>query len=190
MLQAKVYEARRKLLDSGMQVTSTALMDIISGHDQRGKMLLAIFKEHNDRMKALIGKGYAKGTWDRFDTALRLTRQFIQWKYKQDDITIYALNNDFVNDLSFWYKTVRHCNHNTTMKYITNLKKVVLLCVDNGWLKKDPFASFSLSLEENDPVFLTREELQRLTEKEIQNIRMDSCAGHICFLLFYRACFY
>lgn len=116
MLQAKVYDARRKLLDSGVQVTSTALMDIISGHDQRGKMLLAIFQEHNDRMKALIGKGYAKGTWDRFDTALRLTREFIQWKFKRDDITIYALNNDFVSDLSFWYKTVRRCNHNTTMK--------------------------------------------------------------------------
>ncbi len=77
MLQSKVYEARRKLLESGMQVTSTALMDFISGNDQRGKMLLAIFQEHNDRMKALIGKGYAKGTWDRFDTALRLTRKHI-----------------------------------------------------------------------------------------------------------------
>src|SRR3989337_4174976 len=29
MIQAKVYEARRKVIESGMQVTSTALMDIV-----------------------------------------------------------------------------------------------------------------------------------------------------------------
>lgn len=184
LLQSKVYDARRKLIESGTQVTSLALMDIVSGHDQRGKMLLAIFKEHNDRIKALIGKGYAKGTWDRFETALKLTRNFIQWKYKQEDITIYALNSDFVNDLSFWYKTVRRCNHNTTMKYITNLKKVVLICVNNGWLTRDPFVSFSLSLEDNDPVFLTKEEIQRLTEKMIQNTRLQSVRDIFIFCCF------
>ncbi len=39
------------------QVTSSALMNIVSGEVQRGKMLLIIFQEHN----SLIGKDYAKG---------------------------------------------------------------------------------------------------------------------------------
>ena len=184
MVQAKVYEARRKLLESCLQVTSSALMDIVSGNDQRGKMLLSIFKDHNDRMKALIGNGYAKGTCKRFDTALKHTQSFIKWKYNLDDINIYALNSEFVNDLSFWFKTVRNCAHNTTMKYITNLKKVVLLCVDKGWLNKDPFASFSLSLEENDPIFLTKEELQRLMEKVIENTRLQSVRDIFVFCCF------
>ena len=130
-------------------------------------MLLAIFKEHNDRMKLLTGKTYAKGTCDRFDVALKHTRDFIKWKYRQDDLNIYSLNAEFVEELSFWFKTVKHCGHNTTMKYITNLKKVVLQCVDKGWLTKDPFASFSLGLEEKDPVYLTKEELQTIGEKEL-----------------------
>jgi len=184
VVQAKVYEARRKLLESGLQVTSVALMEIISGNDQRGKMLLAIFKDHNDRMKALIGNGYAKGTCDRFDTALKHTQTFIKWKYNLEDINIYSLNSEFVNDISFWFKTVRKCAHNTTIKYITNLKKVVLLCVDKGWLIKDPFASFSLSLEENDPIFLTKEELQRIIEKGIQNNRMQSVRDVFVFCCF------
>jgi hypothetical protein len=44
-----MYDARRKLIESGIQVTSSALMNI-SGEDQRGKMLLMIFQERNDRM--------------------------------------------------------------------------------------------------------------------------------------------
>lgn len=184
VVQAKVYEARRKLLESGLQVTSSALMDIVSGNDQRGKMLLSIFKDHNDRMKALIGNGYAKGTCKRFDTALKHTQSFIKWKYNLDDINIYVLNSEFVNDLSFWFKTVRNCSHNTTMKYITNLKKVVLFCVDKGWLIKDPFASFSLSLEDNDPIFLTKEELQRIIEKGIENKRLQSVRDVFVFCCF------
>lgn len=184
MIQAKVYAARRKLLESGSQITCTALMDIVSGHDQRGKMLLTIFKEHNDRMKALIDIDYAKGTCDRFDTALKHTKSFIKWKYNLDDINIYTLNSDFVNELSFWFKTVRNCAHNTTMKYIANIKKVVLLCVDKGWLNKDPFASFSLSLEQNEPVFLTKEEIQRITDKDIQNNRLQTVRDIFIFCCF------
>jgi integrase len=184
VIQAKVYDARLKLIESGTQVTSIGLMDIVSGRDQRGKMLLLIFREHNDRMKSLIGKDSATGTYKCFQTALQHTRSFIKWKYNQDDINIYSLNSDFVNELSFWFKTIRHCAHNTTMKYITNIKKVVLQCVDNGWLTKDPFASFNLSLEENEPVFLTKEELQGILGKEIQNTRMQSVRDIFVFCCF------
>ncbi len=184
MVQAKVYDARRKLIESGTQVTSSGLMEIVSGQDQRGKMLLMLFQEHNDRMKSLIGKGYAKGTYKRFETAYKHTQSFIRWKYKQDDINIYALNSDFVNELSYWFKTVRQCGHNTTMKYITNIKKVVLMCVDKGLLTKDPFASFNLSLEENEPVFLTKEELQRIIRKDVGSSRLESVRDIFVFCCF------
>ena len=101
-----------------------------------------------------------------------------------DDLNIYALNIEFVNELSFWFKTVRRCGHNTTMKYISNLKKVVLHCVNIGWLWKDPFASFSLALEDNDPVYLAKEEIQRIIEKEIKNVRLQNVRDVFVFCCF------
>ncbi len=183
-LQVKVYQAKRQILEGGEQITAVGLMDLVSGKQQRGKMLLKIFSEHNDRMKALIGKEYAKGTFTRFETALKHTKSFIKWKYAQEDVNIYSLNSEFVNELSFWFKTVRNCSHNTTMKYISNLKKVVLLCINNGWLAKDPFASFSLSLEDKDPIYLNKEEIQSLIEKEIRNIRLQSVRDVFVFCCF------
>lgn len=94
------------------------------------------------------------------------------------------MNSEFVNELSFWFKTVRNCSHNTTMKYISNLKKVVLLCINNGWLSKDPFASFSLTLEDKDPIYLSKEEIQRLIEKEIRNTRLQSVRDVFVFCCF------
>ncbi len=94
------------------------------------------------------------------------------------------MNSEFVNEMSFWYKTVRHCSHNTTMKYISNLKKVVILCINNGWLVKDPFASFSLKLEDKEPVYLAKEEIQRLIEKDINNIRLQRVRDIFIFCCF------
>jgi site-specific recombinase XerD len=183
-IQVSVYQAKRQIMEAGEQITAGSLMDLVSGKQQRGKMLLKIFKEHNEKMKALVGKDYAAGTYTRFETALKHTRSFIQWKYKVEDINIYCLNSEFVNDLSFWFKTVRNCSHNTTIKYITNLKKVVLLCLNNGWLTKDPFAAFSLSLQDKDPVYLTKEEIQSLIEKEIKNVRLQSVRDIFIFCCF------
>lgn len=183
-LHVKVFQAKRQILEDGEQLTAGKLMGYVSGKQQRGKMLLKIFKEHNEKMKALVGKDYAAGTYTRFETALKHTRSFIKWKYQQEDINIYSLNNEFVSELSFWFKTVRNCSHNTTIKYITNLKKVILICLNNGWLSKDPFASFSLSLKDKDPIYLTKEEIQCIMGKEIKNVRLQSVRDIFIFCCF------
>jgi site-specific recombinase XerD len=70
--------------------------------------------------------------------------------------------------LETWFKTERKCGQNATMKYISILKMVVLFCVNNDWLGKDPFARFKMSREEVIPEFLTKEEIQAISEKDIK----------------------
>ncbi|MCE7073761.1 phage integrase SAM-like domain-containing protein [Dyadobacter sp. CY327] len=36
-------------------------------------------------------------------------------------------------------KGKRNISHNMTMKYLAYFKKIVLLCVKNGWIIRDPF---------------------------------------------------
>jgi len=44
-------------------------------------MLVPIFKEHNLKVKELVGHGYAPGTLERYETSLKHTKNFIFWKY-------------------------------------------------------------------------------------------------------------
>ena len=69
-------------------------------------------------------------------TSLEHTREFIEWKYGAPDIEIQKLDYEFISEYAFWLKTARKCNHNTAMKYLSNVKKIVLLCVRKKWLKK------------------------------------------------------
>jgi hypothetical protein len=65
-------------------------------------------------------------------------------KYKLEDIPIRKLDYKFITDYEFWLKVTRKCNHNSAIKYLTNFRKIVHICVKNGWLERDPFAGFKI----------------------------------------------
>ena len=135
-------------------------------------MLLEVFKYHNDQMAALVNQEYAPGTLDRYKTSYKHTQSFLKWKYKVSDIDIYKLNYEFITEYEFWLKSVRNCGHNTTMKYLANFKKIVIRCLKNGWLKKDPFIGFKMAKREVERTALTEHELQLLSAKSFSAERL------------------
>jgi len=163
-----VHYARRKLMDAGKEVTSEMVRNVLLGQDETKRMVLELFKTHNDQMEKLIGKDYAYGTFQRFQTSLDHTRSFILWKYEKSDMDIRDLDYDFISEYAFWLKSVRNCGHNATMKYLSNFKKIVLSCVKKGWLPRDPFSGFKLARREKVREFLTKEELKAVEEKKIE----------------------
>lgn len=183
-LQAKTYEAKRQLIESNQMITAAGIKDQLLGTDQRNKMLSKIFESYNDKVKKLIGIDYSLATWTKYDRTKRFTQLFIQSKYKEQDLPIQCLDLEFVNGLELWLKTERKCGQNATMKYISILKMVVLFCVDNNWLDKDPFARFKMSKEEVIPEFLTKEEIQAISSKEIKIERLSQVRDVFLFCCF------
>jgi integrase len=171
-LKNKVYVAEREMVQDGKVITYETFKEKWLGTNEKPNMLMEIFKQHNEQLKELVGKDYAEGTFKRYVTAKQHTHSFIKWKYKVDDIDIKKLNFEFINNYAFWLKTKRNCNHNTTMKYLANFKKVVLLCIKNGWLERDPFAGFKFTKKEVERPFLTAIELQEIASKEFKAERL------------------
>jgi hypothetical protein len=79
----------------------------------------------------------------------------MEWKYKVSDIDVNKLDYEFITEYEFWLKSVRKCNHNSAIKYLTNFRKVINRCLRNGWLPKDPFANFKMTLREVERTALT-----------------------------------
>jgi len=171
-LTSKVFQARKMLIDDDKQVTAETLKNVLLGKSIEKRTILELFEHHNKQMEALVGKEFAPLTLKRYNTALEHTRSFIKWKYKLDDRLISELDFEFISEFSFWLRTARGCNHNSAIKYMSNLKKIVLICVNNKWLKKDPFQGFKLTKKKVVKNPLSREELKRLTEKvfEVERI--------------------
>jgi site-specific recombinase XerD len=172
MLKQKAYNFQKELIQEGRPVNIENFKDKWLGKSNKPVMLIEIFQQHNDQVVELIGKDFAPGTVERYKTTLSHTRSFMQWKYKISDIDIRKLNYEFISGYEFWLKSVRRCNHNSTMKYLANFKKIVILCLKNGWLSKDPFVGFKLSKKEVVREFLTKEEMQLILSKQFVSERI------------------
>lgn len=169
----KILEGRRKLMDSNEEVTAERLKNILLGQTDEKRQLLKVFEQHNQQMEALVGKEFTAGTMERYRTSLEHTRSFIQWKYKTEDIAISDLDYEFISEYAFWFKTERNCAHNTTLKYLSNLKKIILICLKKGWLAKDPFLEFKMTRKEVKRVVLSQEELEMISQKKLHSRRLD-----------------
>ncbi|WP_310589388.1 phage integrase SAM-like domain-containing protein [Dyadobacter sp. CY327] len=49
------------------------------------------------------------------------------------------MDYSLISAYAFYLKGKRNISHNMTMKYLAYFKKIVLLCVKNGWIIRDPF---------------------------------------------------
>jgi site-specific recombinase XerD len=167
------HKARKVLMDNDREISAESIKNQMLGIDDR-KMILDVFQDHNDQIAALVPQEYSTGTLDLFKRTLNHTKSFIQWKYRAEDMDIRKLNFEFISQYAFWLKSVRKCQHNSAMKYLTYFKKTVLLCVKYGWLKSDPFAGYNLNRKEVEKPYLTEDELGRVAAKSLRSARLSN----------------
>ena len=173
ILKHKAYQFQKELILEEKPLNLASFKDKWFGIRTKPQLLLEIFEKHNEQIKALIDQDYARATLTRYATTLKHTKAFLQWKYKQSDIDIKKLDFEFCTEYEFWLKSIRKCNHNSTMKYIGNLKKITNKCVRNGWLLRDPFLGFSMAKREVERTALSEEEIQSISKKEFHCERLE-----------------
>jgi site-specific recombinase XerD len=154
-------------------ITAEQIKNLYLGKSGKQRTLLEVFDYHNNQMQAQVGKEYALGTYKRFEVTKKLVGEFILHQYAKSDLFLSELNFEFITSLEFFFKTVRQCNHNTALKYITNVRKITHLALLHGWLEQDPFSKFKCSFKETKRDHLTEEELTLLQEKEFGIERLE-----------------
>ncbi len=183
-LKAKVYDYQQQLIREDELVNAENMRNKILGVEKRGHMLIGIFQQHNDEIKALIGKDYALGTLTRYETSLKHTVNFIKWKYKISDIDIRKIDHEFITSYEFYLKSVCNCCQNTTSKYIKNFGKIIRICMANGWLEKNPFLNHKSKIVEVERTFLCMEEIETMLQKNYTSERLNQVKDIFLFSCF------
>ena len=172
-LKNKAHTLERELMRDGKEVNFESFKEKWVGVPYEKHMVIEVFQQHNNEVAMLVGKEFSPTTLKRYKTSLSHTQNFILWKFKKKDIEVSKLNYEFISNYSLWLKTVRNCNQNSAMKYLGNFKKIVQICLKNGWLLKDPFMGFKLNKVEVERPFLNKEELQTIISKEYTQSRLN-----------------
>ena len=173
IIKNQIMDAEKRLYKKEILINSENLRNELFGIKQRERLLIPIFTEHNRKIKELVGSEYAPGTLERYETSLKHTKDFLQWKYRVSDIDIEKIDHAFITEYEFYLRTERKCANNTAVKYIKNFHKIINICLANGWLNKDPFANYKSKVKEVIREFLTEQEIQSLMEKEFVSERLE-----------------
>lgn len=183
-IRHQIYRIQQRLQDENKRFSALTIKNIYQGKEEKHKMLLKIFQEHNDKVEKLVGKDFAPGTAERYKTAKKHVGAYIKLKYKVDDIPVKDVDHTFINGFEYYLKTVRNCGHNTAIKYITNFKKIIRIAYANDWINKDPFFNWKGRLKTVDREFLTKEEIQTMIEKKLTIKRLDQVKDIFIFSCF------
>lgn len=167
------YEAKRKAIEDNKIITPELIQNMILGrNEEKPKMFMDVFQEHNDRFAELVGKEVTHTTWIRYKTTKDHLTNFLILKYQKSDISVKDITYEFVEGFEHYLKTVKLCNTNTSARYMTHFKKIVGQCIKRGFLTQDPFNGFKIKKVEVKRTVLSMEELSILANKSFTMDRL------------------
>lgn len=170
----EVLEAEKDLTLHRKEVNYLNMKNLLTGKGEKERTIVPIFEEHNIRIQALVSSNeFAQGTVERYKITLRHLQNFLEWKYKVNDIAIDKIDYAFIMDFDFYLRTVRKCQNNACVKYVKNFRKIFNICLDNEWVTLDPFKKYKSKSVIVDRDYLTELELQDIQSKIITIPRLE-----------------
>jgi len=144
-------------------ITAEKIKQKYSGEEEPQRMLLEIFDEHNKKIEELVGKDFVRATLTKYNTVRSKTADYIQYRFKSQDIYLEAIDYSFVTGFEMYLKTEDGIEHNTAMRYMKNLKKIMNLAFNHGWIKTNPFNLFKCTYKKVKRVELEWEEIDAIS---------------------------
>ncbi|UOE48663.1 site-specific integrase [Mucilaginibacter sp. SMC90] len=172
-LRAKIDDAHSAMIKAGDDITAESLKCRFLGKEESPKMLIEIFENHNQKFGKLVGKENSKGTLSRYKISLSHTQRFLKWRFNLSDIPVKKVDHQFITDYDFWLRSERNCGNNSAVKYMRNFKKIITICLDNGWIDRNPFLKYKGKTKRVHRVCLEQDDLNRIAEKNFSSARLE-----------------
>jgi integrase len=182
--RAKIYKAKRLIEENEIPLTIQTLKDKYETNGEVKRYILQLFDKHNEEMEAIIGKGSSNATVKRYKTVRKLLAEYIMKSNHRSDLLLHEITTEFVRGFEVHLKSVRKCNHNTTMKYIRNFQKIIKRALENGWIKTNPFKTIKFKMNEVQTVYLNNEELNTILNKKFDIDRLEQIRDIFIFCCF------
>jgi site-specific recombinase XerD len=173
-IRGQIFNIQKELQESGKAITAKTITNTFQGIGEKQWSLVELFKQHNADMEKLIGVEYAPLTLQRFNAGLKHIEIFCTQYYKDKNLPLSSVDIKFIKEFEFYLKTTAKCQHNSAMKHVKALKKIIRIALANDFIKKDPFFSYKITQKHVGREVLAEHELQAIIDKPIFIERLDT----------------
>lgn len=164
-LHTRLYEIHRNMVLQDEYFSPDILLKKLFNKETT-KTVMVFFKEHNEDCRRRIGIDYAYSTINRYDNCYKSLQTVIEKEYGKSDITFTEFTNQLIRKYELYLKVDKGLSQNTLVRYMKVIKKISGLATAASLLKIDPFAGMKFKQPKTNPVFLTKEELDKIIQKE------------------------
>ncbi len=175
-VHSQIFQIYQDLKYKGELITAELVKaHYTGGTDDQGKSLMDIIKYHN----AKTANTLAAGSIRNFGVTESYVQKFLKKHRKTSDIYLKQINYEFLTDFQGYLSNLypaghpKALSHNTVMKHIQRLRKIVTLAFHMEWMSKDPFVRWKMSFDKTNREFLSEIELHNLETKEFISDRLD-----------------
>lgn len=182
-IKAKLYQKEAELLERGFIITAQILYDAYFDKVEslKERSLFEVFEEHNQEQEKLVGNGVSKAThWVSVYT-IRLLREFVQQKYKREDLYLRELNLNFIQSFHSFLRIDKDMAQNSSTKHLKLLKKIINLSVANSYMAFNPFSTYKVEREPVEIDFLDEEELRKIINFDTPLPRLERAKDMFLF---------
>lgn len=172
-MEYTLHDLTLQIQREGKQVSAKEILSRYKNLNAPKAGILALYGEHNQELKELVGISLALNTYKRHETSMKLFQEFLDYKYHIKDMAVNEVNLEVLQKYQHYLMTVRHNNNNTTVKYLKNLGKVLHLAVSRKLISSSPLEEMKLRIEPVDKDFLSKEELLRFANKAFEVQRLE-----------------
>lgn len=185
ILERKIMEITLKYEVNERGYTIDGIWNEINGKAKDNiKGLLQAFDIHNNNMELLVGKSHSMTTVKKFKSIRKQLKEFIQFKYKQDDILLSNIKMKFLTDFEYYMITEKEMKQISINKTIQRLRKIIKFSIANEYIAKDPFLLYKAKSVKLEVIYLSPEELKKLEEYNFTSerlIRVRDCFVFCCY---------
>lgn len=175
LVQARLLNIYQDLKYKGDLITPQLVKSLYNGENINSKTLLDLLEYHNRKIENTL----APGTIRNFGITENYINRFLKNNLKTSDVHLRQLNYKFISDLEMFlvnYYPKGHpkaMSHNTVMKHLQRLRKIINLAYQLEWIDRDPFLRWKPTFEHKQREFLSANELSNLETYKFLIDRLD-----------------
>jgi hypothetical protein len=172
------------IYDRDGYVTPEKLRNAYLGIDIQQNTLLSMYDKLVEQKRCLVGNSIKDTTLEKYLATRRQISEYIIYQYDKKDIPLKEVNYLFVSNYEIYLKSMSGCGHNSSVKHLRYLKKILTDALKNRYIVIDPFDNYRLGYKAVDKEYLLESEVKKLLSKKFTVKRLEEVRDIFVFQCF------
>lgn len=142
---------------------------------------LNVFEEYIELIKLRVSnKQVSNDTLVSWQNKLKLLQKYLSY-HKKENINIEDISRGEYLKLHSYLSNILGLKNNYISKVISNFKSVFTFAFENGYIKLNPFSNISVKKIENEIIYLTQLEVEKIEQFKPKNISLQKTKDFFLF---------